>query len=764
MPEDKNISNNSSTHHKDNLSRFLPKGRSLDDFPADLVEEQKSILYSTKEIIGKIFEVIEELGFGNVGAVYRVKDLLMHGQEKALKVILPSLIRGKEARERFIAGAQLTQSLRHDAIVSVFDIREDLGKDIFFFTMEFLEGENLAAYLELKGERLKFDEACDIVLQICEALSYAHEKGVIHRDIKPQNIFILSGGRVKILDFGFAKLLSPGRLACSSMGLGTAYYMAPEQSMGKEVDARTDIFSLGAVFYQMLAGQVPMGIFQLPSAINSEIPASINPVITKCLNQNPEDRYHDAASLAEDIKKVQKGVKPVVKERVSKKKKEDESKKERKGNGKKRLATIITVVVLLVISGIYLLKTANDKPGIPLISDSEQSNETPEIAESLMSETDISSVLSRSPKKEEISSNSEDERLNAAPEIIKPVMHEAEISSKPQKEEEIALLLLEAEERIRVKKYTSPKSDNAFDILSEILKKDPDNVQAKNMINEIKDKYVGLGKRAFNNGDYNKAEIYYEKALFVLPENKDAKIGLKSVKAINKEEDKKRIKFAGEMVFVKGGCYQMGDIFGDGESDEKPVHEVCVDDFYIGMYEVTQGQWNAIMGSNPSYFRNCGNNCPVENISYNDIQNFMKKLRQRTKSNYRLPTEAEWEYACRSRGRKEKYSGGGNAGGVAWYNANSGSRTHLVGQKNANGPGIHDMSGNVWEWVADWYNKDFYLNSTKNNPAGLDSGTYRVKRGGSWSFASDSLRCSYRVFSPPDYRYEGDGFRLVRTK
>jgi len=208
-----------------------------------------------------------------------------------------------------------------------------------------------------------------------------------------------------------------------------------------------------------------------------------------------------------------------------------------------------------------------------------------------------------------------------------------------------------------------------------------------------------------------------------------------------------------QMVFVKGGCYQMGDTFGDGYANEKPVHEVCVNDFYIGKYEVTQGQWQRIMGNNPSYYKNCGDNCPVEQVSWNDIQQFIQRLNNQSGKQYRLPTEAEWEYAARSGGKSEKYAGGNDVDAVAWYDGNSGRETHPVGQKQPNGLGLYDMSGNVWEWCSDWYGEKYYGQSFRDNPDGPSSGSYRVLRGGSWNGEPRGGRVAYRV------RY--NGFRLA---
>ena len=211
-----------------------------------------------------------------------------------------------------------------------------------------------------------------------------------------------------------------------------------------------------------------------------------------------------------------------------------------------------------------------------------------------------------------------------------------------------------------------------------------------------------------------------------------------------------------KMVFVKGGMFAMGDIWGDGESDEEPVHYVTVSDFYIGKYEVTQAQWKSIMGSNPSNWK--GDNLPVESVSWNDIQEFIKKLNAKTGKKYRLPTEAEWEYAARG-GYNYKYSGSDTLTDVAWYYDNSGQKTHPVGQKRPNKLGVYDMSGNVWEWCQDWYGD--YSSASQTSPTGPSSGSYRVLRGGSWLNDARSCCVSHRGCFTPSSRYIDLGFRLV---
>ena len=220
-----------------------------------------------------------------------------------------------------------------------------------------------------------------------------------------------------------------------------------------------------------------------------------------------------------------------------------------------------------------------------------------------------------------------------------------------------------------------------------------------------------------------------------------------------------------DMMYVKGGTFTMGATSEQGseaDSDEKPTHSVTLSSFYICKYEVTQALWKAVMGSNPSSFK--GDNLPVETVSWDDCQTFIRKLNAMTGKNFRLPTEAEWEFAARggNNSRGYKYAGSNNIETVAWYDDNSGSKTHVVGTKSPNELGIYDMSGNVLEWCQDW--KGSYSSASQTNPTGASSGSLRVLRGGSWNYDARSCRSSNRISNAPDYRCYYIGLRLVLSQ
>jgi formylglycine-generating enzyme required for sulfatase activity len=218
-----------------------------------------------------------------------------------------------------------------------------------------------------------------------------------------------------------------------------------------------------------------------------------------------------------------------------------------------------------------------------------------------------------------------------------------------------------------------------------------------------------------------------------------------------------------DMVFVQGGTFSMGGQDGN-TNNENPSHSISVKSFYISKYEVTQAQWQAVMGNNPSAI-NC-DNCPVETISWNDAQEYCQKLSSLTGKAYRLPTEAEWEYAAcgGSKSRRFTFSGSSNIESTGWYNENSGGRIHPVGQKSPNELGLYDMTGNIGEWCSDWYDRSYYASSPANAPEGPSTGTYRVIRGGSWDDKPGYCKITNRDFNEPNDRLGNIGFRPVMVQ
>jgi len=277
----------------------------------------------------------------------------------------------------------------------------------------------------------------------------------------------------------------------------------------------------------------------------------------------------------------------------------------------------------------------------------------------------------------------------------------------------------------------------------------------------------------FKDKEYEKARDRYKTVLDINPKDPNAKRQYDlCVTQLNRSASSatvpqvapantQRNPFEPEMVYVQGGAFMIGctsEQGGDCLADEKPAHQVTVSSFYIGKYEVTQAQWKTVMGSNPSYFK--GDNLPVESVSWNDVQEFIRKLNAQTGKQYRLPTEAEWEFACRGglQSAHYKYSGSNNLNDIAWYSDNSGNTTHPVGTKSPNELGIYDMSGNVWEWCNDWYGN--YSSAVQTNPQGPASGSDRVFRGGGWNDGARFVRVSIRGSYTPVSRDSSLGFRL----
>ena len=290
--------------------------------------------------------------------------------------------------------------------------------------------------------------------------------------------------------------------------------------------------------------------------------------------------------------------------------------------------------------------------------------------------------------------------------------------------------------------------------------------------------------RAFAKAKSRNTVGSYQDYLDVFPNGRhrveaEAKIKAPPERTVEKVPEKIKIPDVPDdgLVPVRGGTFTMGCTSEqqDCSDDEKPTHPVTLSDFYIGKYEVTQKLWKQVMGTNPSSFTNC-NDCPVEQVSWEDVQTFLQKLSQQTGRQYRLPTEAEWEYAAREGGKSVLFGNGKNNADPSQINFDAGAaykkaysivgayrqKTVPVGSLNSpNALGLHDMSGNVWEWCSDWYGS--YSSGAQTNPTGASSGSYRVIRGGSWSDYPLYCRVAFRLYFTPGYRSNYLGFRLART-
>ncbi len=233
---------------------------------------------------------------------------------------------------------------------------------------------------------------------------------------------------------------------------------------------------------------------------------------------------------------------------------------------------------------------------------------------------------------------------------------------------------------------------------------------------------------------------------------------------LERQQPKTESVYGIEMVKLPSGTFQMGCGPKDGtcDDDEKPPHPLTVPAFAMAKTEITQGQWKAVMGSAPPElaFKDCGEDCPVENVSWDDVQKFIVKLNTKTGGHYRLPSEAEWEYACRA-GQATLYCGGNDPDAVAWYDGNSGSKTHPVAGKQHNAFGLYDMSGNVWEWVQDCYHDSYAGRPDDGTAWQEDQCADRVLRGGSWSSRGRDVRSAYRGRNVPGRRDLSFGFRLA---
>jgi len=628
---------------------------------ADIIDVNLAIL---EKVIPSHLKIIKRLGSGGMATVYEAMDEEL-GHRVALKVLPLDRSGDRELVNRFKREARLIATLKHPHIVP-FYFMETVGQ-FHFFTMALMEGGNLAPRI---GDGMPLNTAINIIRQITGALSHAHGKNIIHRDIKPDNVIFDLKNNAHLADFGIAKGASSTQLTATQVMLGTPAYISPEQIMATEVGPPADIYSLGAMFYHMVTGRVMFPGEELLSAIARHLnetpprPSTlkpelqvIDPILMKMIAKNPADRFQTAAHLTAELDRCF----------------------DFQGHP--------TPEAIPVPSSLKQSTGMSTPPPIPKPSQQALTQETAFMPKHKGPQNQHQTVLPPSPKPKEKNR--------------KPLFIMAGAAALL-----LALFLF---------------------ILMSSKDKDPEPPDA---------------------------------AVTSLPQPSRDNPAEEVAPAPAGDEIIQEALAQFEFTTVPAGPFKMGSRIKFMD-DEKPVHHVEISRFMLSRTEVTQALWVAVMGNNPSC--NKGEQLPVENVSWNAVQQFLTRLNAATGEQYRLPTEAEWEYGCKA--GKTGFLGAilqFRAENQAWYLGNSKHTSRGVGLKDANAFGLYDMLGNVWEWCSDYYDPNYYQDERAKNPTGPTNGTTRVIRGGAWNSDAKEVRPTNRHFFDPAKGDCGVGFRLAK--
>ena len=313
------------------------------------------------QVVAGRYQVVDLIGQGGMGAIYRVHDKVLN-ETVALKTLLPQFARDEVVVGRFYNEARIARQLSHPNIVRVHDI--GMAGNILYISMEYLPGRSLRAAMEklVPGQRIPILNVLHVMDQLCAALEYAHHY-TIHRDLKPENVMIGSDGTIKLMDFGISKLMAHTRLTMTSMVMGTPQYMSPEQFRDSgNVDARADIFSMGVLLYEVLTGNVPTGVSKPVSQIMTEVPPALDPVVARCLEANPDDRYQCASDLRADLNAIKELI-----ESGTHVPGQTEEMPEKRAHGPlgRRAAGVALIVALLCAAGIVMWLLSSGKDSAP---------------------------------------------------------------------------------------------------------------------------------------------------------------------------------------------------------------------------------------------------------------------------------------------------------------------------------------------------------------------------------------------------------------
>jgi formylglycine-generating enzyme required for sulfatase activity/predicted Ser/Thr protein kinase len=742
------------------------------------------------------YRVEGTLGKGGMGAVLLATDTRLD-RKVAIKRILGEAAGNRMAVQRFLTEAKSIAALNHPNIVQIYDYGR--AKDGPFLIMEFVDGGSLLD--RCRDGAMPLEDAVDLACQLCDGLAKAHDLGIIHRDIKPANVLLTKDGIPKLTDFGLAKAQAGdhGQTMTGAV-LGTPDFMPPEQRQDASlVDARSDLWSLGATVYQMATGRSPKIIrFDL-------LPAELTKVLGKALEDAKDDRYQSARELRDALRATSRIASPPISALPATAGElaegqcsacgtinTDASRKFCKKCAASLRAACLQCDTQIPVWDRICGECGGNQPNLTVVA--------MQMAEARkhLSAFDYASAI---------------HAIELIPEPLRSMEAVQLLGEIRSREEESGRLIKEVAARVKRKEI-----DGLLRLVERaaMLRGDrTDLAKIQQQLTERRDLRLARGRAAMEAGDVKAAaaalsgadaedlgleggrlleqvrqavELEGQLAMVVRDAKADGvvnpseaaeirRVGMAYLEVNPRSEKARSLVAQSERLItppaftnsvgisltgLPAGTFAMGD--AAGRSDEKPHRVTLTRPFYLGVHEVTNAQWKQVMGSVPSNWKD--DDHPVEQVSWQEALEFCRKLsalpeERKAGRVYRLPTEAEWECACRA-GATTRYSFGDDEkllGDYGWFEKNSGSKTHPVGQKKPNAWGLYDMHGNVWEWCSDKFGD--YPDGAVTDPKGPSSGSGRVNRGGSWLSSAGNCRSASRDWFNPSNRNVYLGFRLA---